>query len=390
MSKIDSTAPTSSRKPAKPSPEFPLFAHAAGVWAKKIRGKLHYFGSWSDPDAALAKYLEQKDALHAGRKPREDAGETTVKDAVNAFLNERKARVNSGQITSRTWEEYKMVGDLLVTHLGKSRVVADLDPSDFASLRTKLAKKWGPHRLAKTIQYVRSIFKHALEARLLDRPLCFGPGFDRPSKKVLRLHRSKQGTKLFTAEEIRRMIAEDDAQLRAMVLLGANCGFGNADCGNLPLAALDLDGGWVNYPRPKTGIHRRCPLWPETVDALRKVLAKRKEPKDEADAGLVFITKYGQCWAKTDSSTNPISQATAKLMKKLGLEKGRNFYCLRHVFRTVADEAKDQPACDHIMGHESPHMSSVYRERISDDRLKAVADHVRTWLFAPKKENVEK
>jgi hypothetical protein len=28
-------------------------------------------------------------------------------------------------------------------------------------------------------------------------------------------------------------------------------------------------------------------------------------------------------------------------------------------------------------------MSSVYRETISDARLKAVADHVRAWLFTP-------
>jgi hypothetical protein len=47
----------------------------------------------------------------------------------------------------------------------------------------------------------------------------------------------------------------------------------------------------------------------------------------------------------------------------------------------VADEAKDQPAADYIMGHEVPHMSAVYRETISDARLKAVADHVHAWLF---------
>jgi hypothetical protein len=33
------------------------------------------------------------------------------------------------------------------------------------------------------------------------------------------------------------------------------------------------------------------------------------------------------------------------------------------------------------MGHEVPHMSTIYRETISDERLKAVADHVRNWLF---------
>src|ERR1700752_1908442 len=83
-------------KPEKPYPEFPLFAHAAGVWAKKIRGKLHYFGPWADPDAALTKYLAEKDALHAGRKPRPEAGAVTVKDVANAFLNEKQALVDAG------------------------------------------------------------------------------------------------------------------------------------------------------------------------------------------------------------------------------------------------------------------------------------------------------
>jgi hypothetical protein len=36
---------------------------------------------------------------------------------------------------------------------------------------------------------------------------------------------------------------------------------------------------------------------------------------------------------------------------------------------------------DFIMGHEVPHMSAVYRETISDARLKTVADHVHRWLF---------
>src|SRR5262245_52639091 len=119
----------------------------------------------------------------------------------------------------------------------------------------------------------------------------FGPQFKRPSKKTLRLHRAKQGPKLFTADEIKAMLAVATVPMRAMILLGINCGFGNSDCANLPLSALDLENGWVNYPRPKTGIDRRIPLWPETVQAIHDALAIRKEPKNKTDAELLFVTK---------------------------------------------------------------------------------------------------
>ena len=74
---------TKGSKPAKPRPDFPLFPHATGRWAKKIRGKLHYFGKWADPDAALQRYVEERDDLYAGRKPRRKGDGLTIKDLVN-------------------------------------------------------------------------------------------------------------------------------------------------------------------------------------------------------------------------------------------------------------------------------------------------------------------
>ena len=67
--------------PEKPYPEYPLTPHSAGVWMKKIRGEIHYFGRWGRthngkmellPDDtwwqdALAIYKAQTDDLHAGR-----------------------------------------------------------------------------------------------------------------------------------------------------------------------------------------------------------------------------------------------------------------------------------------------------------------------------------
>jgi integrase len=387
--------PDKSTKPSKPYPDYPLFPHASGQWAKKIRGRMVYFGLWTDPDAALANYLEQKDDLHAGRKPRQAPETLAVKDVANAFLNAKDEALAAGELSPRTRADYGSIMDAMVAGLGKHRAAPSLGPDDFAALKAKLAKRNGPHRMCTVIQVIRCAFKHAYESGLLDRPMRFGPSFKRTSKKTLRLHRAKQGPKLLTAEEVRALaegalvvgaagpaLVRAGVQLRAMVLLGINCGFGNADCGTLPLSALDLERGWVDYPRPKTGIPRRCPLWPETVQALKEALADRPEPKKEEHAGLVFITKYGQPWAKDDSA-GPITQEMRKLLNKFGINGHRNFYCLRHTFRTVADAARDQPAADHIMGHEVPHMSAVYRETISDARLRAVADHVRGWLFPP-------
>jgi integrase len=369
-------------KPAKPYPEFPLTAHPAGVWCKKIRGQLYYFGPWDDSDGALKNYLEQKDALHAGRKPREANDGTTVKELCNAFLNAKQAAVDNGELSPRTFDGYRTACGFVIDQFGKARRVDDLDADDFAALRKQLAGRYGPHGLGTTIQYVRCLFKFAYDAGLVPAPVRFGPGFKRPSKKTLRLHRAAQGPKLFAAEEVRQLIDAAKQPLRAMLLLGINAGFGNADCGNLPLSAVTLDAGWIDYPRPKTGIPRRCPLWPETVAAIREALASRPIPKNPEHAGLVFITSRGLSWAK-DTNDCPVAKETAKLLRALHINgrKGIGFYTLRHTFRTVADEAKDQPAADYIMGHEVAHMSSVYRETISDDRLRAVAEHVRAWLF---------
>jgi hypothetical protein len=48
-----STQKNKIEKSDKPNAEFPFFAHATGRWVKKIRGKIHYFGPWNDPDRAL-------------------------------------------------------------------------------------------------------------------------------------------------------------------------------------------------------------------------------------------------------------------------------------------------------------------------------------------------
>jgi hypothetical protein len=120
-----------------------LTTHPVGQWCKKIRGKLYHFGPRDDPDGALKNYLARKDDLQAGRTPRPDAESVTVKDVVNAFLNFKKGKMDTGELSPRTWHSYKAVTDLVIRHLGRGRPVVALQPADFCSLRKKVAKKWG-------------------------------------------------------------------------------------------------------------------------------------------------------------------------------------------------------------------------------------------------------
>lgn len=366
----------------KPYPDFPLSYHPpSGRLYKKIRGKRHYFGYASDWQDATEKFANEKDDLYAGRTPRATGDGLTVKDLANRFLTAKTHALNAGEITNRTFRDYKSTTDRVVSMFGANRLVDDLASDDFESLRASIASTRGPVALGNEVQRVKVLFKYGYDAGLIDKPVRYGQTFKRPSKKVLRKERHKNGVKMFERSDVRTIIDAAGVQLRAMVLLAINCGFGNEDCGNLSKSHIDSDASMIDYPRPKTGIERRCPLWPETVEAVRAAIADRTEPKDESDTELVFITKYGQSWSK-QTSTNPISAEFRKLLQGVGLHRnGRGFYAIRHTFRTIADETRDFPAIDLIMGHSDNTMGGHYRERISDDRLRAVVDHVHGWLY---------
>jgi integrase len=364
------------------------------VWQKKIRGKIHYFGRWGrrvngkleriEGDGwkeALEEYKAIADDLHAGRTPRVTSNGLTVADLCNRFLTAKQHKLDAGEITARTFAEYKQTTDRLVATFGKTRLVDDLASDDFEMLRAGIAKAWGPIRLGNEVQRVRTVFRYGVEAGLIDKQVRFGGEFKKPSKSVLRKHRAENGRRMFEANELRMLIAAASVPLRAMLFLGINAGFGNADCGHLTQVALDLERGWVTFPRPKTGVARRASLWPETIAALRAALNERPTPKDVSHADLVFITKYGRPWS-TGGNSDAVTLETGKLLRKLGLHRpGRAFYGLRHSFRTIADATRDFPAVHCIMGHADDTIDDVYREGIDDDRLQVVSNHVRQWLF---------
>jgi integrase len=382
----------------KPYPDFPLTPHPCGAWQKKINGRIYYFGRWGrivnrqmqrvDGDGwkeALEQYQRVADDLHAGRTPRIDWDSLTVAELCNRFLTAKLRKLEAGEMGAQMFQEYKATTDLIVASFGRLRPVKDLAADDFEKLRATMAERWGPVRLGNAITRVKSVFKYGFDNGLIDKPIRYGGEFKKPDKAVLRRHRAQAGEKMLEAGQLRALIEAAGLPLKAMILLGVNAGFGNTDCATLPLPAVNLDTCWLNFPRPKTGIPRRCPLWPETVQAIREALAGRPRPKKEENAALAFLTERGTAWIHYTPKRGRVDNIAIQfglLLKRLGLHRaGVGFYTLRHVCRTVADAARDPVAIDLIMGHSDPSMGAHYRERIDDNRLQAVADHVRAWLF---------
>lgn len=191
-------------KAKKPYPGFPLFLHQTGQWAKKVRGRMHYFGT--DADAALAKYLDQRDDLQAGRTPRVQGDGLTVRDLANRFLTSKKTLRDSGELSPRTRGHYYSTCENLVEEFGKTRLVNDLASDDFEKLRTALAKTRGAHALAGKVQRVRTLFKYAWDEGIIDKPVRFGTTFKKPSKKVMRRARHETGPKMLEAADLRKVL----------------------------------------------------------------------------------------------------------------------------------------------------------------------------------------
>ena len=106
---------------------------------------------------------------------------------------------------------------------------------------------------------IRSIFKFAYDNGHIENRLRYGQEFQKPSDRVMEEARNKKPKKMFEADEIHVILNATDPIIKAMVLLGINCGYENTDIATLPQTAVDFDKSLVEFPRKKTEIKRSCP-----------------------------------------------------------------------------------------------------------------------------------
>lgn len=387
----NSTAEGEVSKTAKPYPDFPLFAHATGRWAKKIRGKMAYFGKVADGwEKALQNFQDQRDDLYAGRTPKAKIDGVTVSEVVNVFLNAKAQMRDAGELDPRTWCDYHITGKKMAAFFGPNKVVSQIQPKDFVNFRLSMTKTMGPVAVGNQVLRTRVVFNWAVKNKIVAEP-DYGPDFVKPSRRAMRLDKASKPSKTFSRDEVKLLLDNaPNTMIKAAILLGINCALGTKDICIMPSGVLDLESGWLDYLRNKTGEPRKSCLWPETVAAIKTYISDRPKPKNPDHAGLMFLTQYGcQCRCGTTAGgSDYVTKTFASLLKRLNMhKKGRGFYGLRHTFRTVGDAAGDANAIRYMMGHTDSSVEAGYIHGIDEKRLLKVSNYVHDWLFPKNSEH---
>lgn len=380
------------KKPA----DCPLFQHANGQWAKKVLGKLHYFGK--DLDEALGRWADERDYLLAGKPVKRNDTRPTLVELGNLYADKCKARILDGEMVQRSFDESKKTIDKMISLLGENCRPEDLDALDFSKLKQSLfepiertkairggvkgisVERRSPVTVAGDVRRVRAFLNWCSDTNLI-APCRWAKEFQPITAKQSRKSRVQSSRKLLAPADVRSIIDSASVGLKPLILLGINAGLGAADLANWTMEDLpNLKGDvWIDTSRGKTEAPRRFVLWPQTRDAIVAWLAVRPEPFPEA-RDRVFVTKEGVAWVRGE--TDAVSKAFLKTRKDAGVKRG-TFYDLRRAFQTIGAQTKEYRACSFIMGHvvEERDMSGRYTVDIPDKTIKKVCDHVRKWLF---------
>jgi integrase len=351
------------------SDKFPLTLHPTGQFCKKVRGKLYYFGS--DKKPALQRYLEQAAYLHSGKAvpPDKDTEDLSIRYLCNLYLEHQQTRALVGQIKTRHLYDQTVLLRDFVRFVGPNRAISDISTMELQNyVRKQIRDKKSANTINNRIAAIKAMYNWALNNEIIS---------DCPNlKAVKKITKIKQDKFTFSMPQIQKLLDVADVQIKAMILLGLNCGFGCTDCAELKWDNLDLAKSRVIFPRGKTGISRNLTLWPETVQAL-----KGSPKKGE----LVFYTAKGNPWVWATQTVDrfgnerftkedALSRKFSKLLKKAGIktEKGVGFYTLRRTAATLAARSGDPFAVQRLLGHADLKMASVYVQDVSEQTDRVV------------------
>jgi integrase len=381
----------------------PLTIHPRGYVAR-VAGKARWICGKKPPDEALRIYHRKAAAWTAGTTPVPEVEAitpemqklATVHYVLARWLRDRLADAEGGELTGGAFEQYRLSAKRIDDAYGHL-LCEQWSPDVTRDLYRRMKDKHGEDFAKRALSHFRTACRHAADHDWC-RPLRVG---ETVLRRLTQRPQARMKWVLFTPVQIRVLLnackweidnsrgatyAAAWVQLYAMIYLALNGGYGAKELSDLPRVVVDLDGARIDYARGKTGAEHVVPLWPETVEALRPVLAMR--PEDE----LLFRTRQGNPWCqppvvrrkgKPLGGIDNVGWAFRLLLSRVGMRGvGWSFYRLRHVHSSAADKFGDLHATLRLRGHALPGAAGHY-VRVEEDRLRRLVEFLRHELLMP-------
>ncbi len=369
---------TRKNKPKRPD-GCPLYPNNNGTWCANLAGKRRSFGGWSDLPAALRKYEMAKAKLLMGEDPFDKSAQPskrtsskTIGDIVDRFTKAKKEDHKRGLITARTLKQVTYeIGRFKDQHGRVS--ISSLTPEKWSQIGQSFPENWSLGMFNTRVKIVRSCFNYAMDAGWIE-PMRYGK-FCVVKQGVLKKHKAKKPQKLYTPEEILKILEFCSDDLKACILLTLSTGMGGTDLSLLRMS--DIENGFIVGRRNKTQVERKAPLWPEVAALLAKL--------DRADDECLFRTQRGLPLVGAMEHSNNYQSSFKRACVRAGVDN-RGPYLLRSITQTICEQANvplASLATSKIMGHKRAEISETYRKEgnVPDHQIRRVSQYLHAWLY---------
>lgn len=355
---------------SRPASDPLSFHRHTGQYYVTRAGKRVYLGA--DHDEALQEYHRLALGLTPEPAPQPVHVQISAKELANRFLEAQQANWRNPDQTLKAYRAW--LERFLTDH--RRLQAEDFTTEMFAAWKLSLRRrKYSPESINHFLCAVRAIYRFGEDAGLIQRT----PRLRRVRNETCAP--AGAGSKpLYSSKEVQRLLKCSDLQMRVMILLGLNCGFGPKDI--LDLTWKDIDGDRTTLPRSKTGVCQTFRLWAETQEALKKLQESRtalitrlkKRNRRRTDDGHVFTTRYWKRWSK-----DAVSHEFRKLCEAAKVPC-HGFYRLRHCASTAISLVANPHVQRRFMRHAQLQQQVTYTH-VPDGEVDDAVEKAKTRLL---------
>ena len=205
-------------------------------------GKRNYLGP--DKDKALQRYHQLGLGFEPAQEELAPPIRVTAKDLANRFLVAQQANWRNPKTTLKCYKDW--LGHFIQDH--PRLKAADVTVEKFAIWKLSLKKRnYSPESINHYLGAVRAMFTFAEATGIIKQ----APKLKRV-KNETRPRAGSTEKPRYTLEHLNKLLEKADSQLKVMVTLALDCGFGPKDIRDLTWD--HINGERVTLPRSKTGI----------------------------------------------------------------------------------------------------------------------------------------